>query len=79
MKTTNVKDLVDKMVVDEKQQSYPQVIHSQEKVIHRIFTSYPQHIHRVIHNSKPVETALALGSLNFLSLWLLYNTVLDSG
>jgi hypothetical protein len=26
------------MVVDEKQQSYPQVIHSQEKVIHRIST-----------------------------------------
>jgi hypothetical protein len=42
MKTTNVKNLVDKVVVDEKQQSYPQVIHSQEKVIHKLSTAYPQ-------------------------------------
>jgi hypothetical protein len=46
----NLKNLVDKVVVDEKQhesktwlttwllQSYPQDIHSQEKVIHRIST-----------------------------------------
>jgi hypothetical protein len=62
----NLKNLVDKVVVDEKQQksktwlttwllqSYPQPR-----------KSYPQDIHRVIHNGEPVETALTLGFLEF--------------
>jgi hypothetical protein len=75
-KTTNSKDLVDKVVVDEKQHCYPQVIHSHES---ELSTGYSQVIHRVIHNGKPVETALTLGSLNFLSLWLYYNSIIGKG
>ena len=68
--------------------SYPQfihkVIHSHDRSypqdIHNLFTGYSQVIHRVVHNGKPVETALALGFLDFADfLWLLYNTLVEKG
>ena len=70
-KTTNSKNLVDKMVIAEKQQSYPQPCSE-------LSTGYSQVIHTFIHT--PVVTALTLGFLNFLeTLWHIYNTICLSG